>query len=148
MLASGHPNKTIKDEADLKKTTKSAAETQNAKDTAATKKTIVALSSDNQPPAYRFANTVRSRIVRTPFYLFSFCLLFIATVLILIALFTSNWQKTASYLVDNVDVEYYTYGLWFTCRHVNVNWIQNHPDDVYCHSSNYSSSINGVFFLK
>ena len=95
---------------------------------------------ENQAPAYRFAGTVRSRIVRTPFYLFSFCLLCVATTLVLVALFTSNWQRTAGYLIDRVNSEYFTYGLWFTCRHVNVDWIRNHPDDIYCHPSNYSAS--------
>jgi hypothetical protein len=94
----------------------------------------------NKPPVYRFAGTIRSRIVRTPFYLFSAVLLFIATVLTLVALFTNNWQKTASRLVDRANTEYFTYGLWFTCRHVNANWLTSHPDDVYCQRSNYNSS--------
>jgi hypothetical protein len=99
------------------------------------------------PPVQRFAGTIRSRIVRTPFYLFSAVLLFISTLLILVALFTNNWQKTASRLVDKVSVEYFTYGLWFTCRHVNAKWITDHSADVYCARSNYNSSMLYACFV-
>ena len=97
--------------------------------------------SGTQPtPASEAIANIRSRVVRTPFYLISMVLLFIATILILIALFTNNWQKTASFLVSNSKLEYFTYGLWFTCRHVNADWLTKHSDDVYCHTTDYSKS--------
>jgi hypothetical protein len=54
------------------------------------------------------------RIGHTPFYFVGALFLFVATLFILIALFTSNWSKTASNMVTNT---YNTYGLWFICSH-------------------------------
>lgn len=47
---------------------------------------------------------------RTIFYYLALGLVFVATIFIMVALFTNNWVKTAKYLVSNV---YYTYGLWY-----------------------------------
>ena len=58
----------------------------------------------------------------TVFYLVALGLLFIATLLILIALFTSNWIKTAAYLVENN--VYYTFGLWFVCTHKSQDYLK------------------------
>jgi hypothetical protein len=66
---------------------------------------------------------------RTPFYYIGVLFLFAATLLILIALFTSHWSKTASYLITNT---YNSYGLWFICSHYgrefyNREFYQNRP---------------------
>jgi hypothetical protein len=54
------------------------------------------------------------RIGRTPFFFIGLLFLFVATLFVLIALFTSHWSKTASNMVTNV---YNSYGLWFICSH-------------------------------
>lgn len=74
------------------------------------------------------------RVVRGPFYLLASMLLFFSTTLILISLFTNNWQRTSSQFKNP---EYYTYGLWFTCRHIQLNWLKNHHD-IYCSTTDYS----------
>lgn len=92
---------------------------------------------------------VRSRLIRTPVYFISWILMFVATTLLLVALFTSNWQKTASYLIPKSHYEYFTYGLWFVCRRVNADWLYDHRDDVYCSTAKYSSSktLLTLYFL-
>ncbi|CAF0944849.1 unnamed protein product [Brachionus calyciflorus] len=73
-------------------------------------------------------------VVRGPLYLCASLILLFSTILILIAMFTSNWQRKTSIINSQ---EYFTYGLWFTCRHISLKWIQNHHD-YYCTTSNYS----------
>lgn len=80
--------------------------------------------------------SVLQKVVRSPFYLFSFVLLFFVTVMILIAMFTNNWMKTASSLVKD---EYYTYGLWFSCRIIRLSWYKD-QFDRYCSTADYTSS--------
>lgn len=78
-------------------------------------------------------NIIRN-VVRGPLYLCASLLLLFSTALVFTAMFTSNWQKKFSKINAQ---EYYTYGLWFTCRHISLNWISNHHD-YYCSTTDYS----------
>lgn len=82
------------------------------------------------------ANILR-RVVRGPAYLFSFILLFCTTVMIFVAYFTSNWEKTLTQVSNKG--ESYTNGLWFTCRHVQISWIKG-QSDVFCSTLDFASS--------
>lgn len=73
-------------------------------------------------------------VVRGPFYLCAVLVLFFSTTLILTAMFSSNWQKKTS--IENRQ-EYFTYGLWFTCRHIKLDWLGNH--DFYCSTTNFKN---------
>lgn len=86
---------------------------------------------------------ILKRVVRGPFYLLGFVLLFCSTSMIFVALFTNNWQRTSSKLVKD---EFYSFGLWFTCRHVKLSWIKDHQD-IYCATSDFSACKIFIFRL-
>lgn len=75
----------------------------------------------------------RSSTVRSIWYILSFTLLFIADILVLFALFTVHWKKTASPLIQE-NVVYFTEGLFLLCRQVDTPWLDQ--TDVYCISAN------------
>jgi hypothetical protein len=60
----------------------------------------------------------------------------------IVALFTNYWQITnAKYRED----EYYTWGIWWSCRKIRVSWIERQYDS-YCSTINnkeYSWIIAG-----
>lgn len=78
------------------------------------------------------------RVVRGPFFLMAFVLVFITTALVFISLFTNNWQKTAPGLIDG---QFFTYGLWFTCRNLRVSWPSVSLSNIYCFTSEYYLGI-------
>lgn len=87
------------------------------------------------------------RLVRSVWYFLGHVLLFLVTVLIFFALFSNNWQKTISEKsnINERFSEYYTFGIWFTCRHITVSWLDNNQD-VYCSRitqdlGNYSTNL-------
>ena len=98
---------------------------------------------DTQMNANKKSSCCGHLVVRGPCYLFSCLLLFFVTVMILVAYFTNNWQTTLGTPYEynaNSMQEYYTSGLWFTCRHVNVNWSPK-QSDKYCGTYNFQQSI-------
>lgn len=78
-----------------------------------------------------------NRLIRTPRYIIGFVLLFAITILILIALSTNNWQVTLGSLRTTT---YYTQGLWYSCRNVQVSWYGNRLES-FCQSI---ISISGI----
>lgn len=79
------------------------------------------------------ADSVIKNVVRGPLYLCGVLVLLFSTALVFTAMFTSNWQRKVS--LENSQ-EYFTYGLWFTCRHISLTWIQNHHD-FYCFTTDF-----------
>ena len=74
----------------------------------------------------------------TAVYSVGLVLVFVATVFIWVALFTSNWQKTAPTRVENH--VYYTFGLWFICSHADsATW----HDNIYHRSQSKHISYQG-----
>lgn len=111
---------------------------------------VTVKNSDGDDVQMRDVSTWRDRMRRTPFYFIGLALLFVATLFVLIALFSNNWVRTASYQMHYV---YHTYGLWFYCRRYNTGWtpnrnsfgyniqsMQNPPSD-YCQTIHYNSGI-------
>ena len=86
--------------------------------------------------------TQKIKVVRGPFYLFSTVLLLGVTAMVFTAYFTNNWQTTYNTNLEyyqNQMREYVTNGLWFTCRHVKIDWIPD-QSDVYCGTYNFAQS--------
>lgn len=81
------------------------------------------------------SNSVIKNVVRGPVYLCGVLVLLFSTVLIFVAMFTNNWQRKVS--TENTQ-EFFTYGLWFTCRNIRLEWIENHHD-LYCFTTDFSN---------
>ncbi len=58
------------------------------------------------------SNRLFKNVVRGPYFLCGFVLLFCVTVMTLTALFTNNWRQS---IVQSG--EWYTDGIWFRCRY-------------------------------
>jgi hypothetical protein len=112
--------------------------TEEKKEASQTKAPKKAAKSEEEKPS------LLKKVVRSPFYFFSFVLLFFVTAMVFIAMFTNNWMKTASSLVKD---EYYTFGLWFSCRVIRLGWYKN-QFDRYCSTADYTSSKTSSKFLK
>lgn len=76
----------------------------------------------SSPPIIQQEGTRERPTRRSLFYFIAYFFLFVGTLFVLIALFTNNWMRTASKLVNNL---YYTYGLWFVCARLNFSWYTN-----------------------
>lgn len=88
-------------------------------------------------------NTNRNfRLVRGIWYFLGLVLLFLVTVLIFFALFSNNWQRTIPGLSTENDeyIEYYSFGVWFTCRHIQIKWL-NRVTNSYCSQVNKDLGI-------
>lgn len=81
-------------------------------------------------------------LVRGVWYLLAISLLVPITAMILVAMFTNNWQKTASKL--RTKFEYESYGIWFMCRHVSIDWLNNNQD-VFCSTIDFKICMRELF---
>ncbi len=74
--------------------------------------------------------------IRGIWYFLGLVLLLLVTGLIFIALFTNNWRKSLqdSQNSNQMYSEYYTFGIWFTCRHITIVWLG--ITDIYCSQIN------------
>lgn len=85
------------------------------------------------------------KVVRGPFFLIAFVLVFISCSLVFISLFTNNWQKTAPGLVDG---QSFTYGIWFTCRNLRISWSAASYFNIYCSTTEYNlSNLKTIILL-
>lgn len=84
------------------------------------------------------------QVVRGPTYLVGLSLLLLTTPMILVAMFTNNWRTN----ISGTDTqEYYTEGLWFSCRRVKVVWLSPNIDDPFCSTLDYSKSFTNSILL-
>ena len=72
-------------------------------------------------------------LVRGVWYFLGVVLLFLVTILVFFSLFSNNWQRTvpSNSVINDKFQEYYSFGVWFTCRHVSITWLDG-TSDVYC----------------
>ncbi len=101
--------------------------------------------SKNEEKSEIISSKNNFNLVRSVWYFLGVVLLTFVTVLIFFSLFTNNWQKTiinesnVNEIVLNYS-EYFTFGVWFTCRIINIKWIGN--NDVYCSNINNDLGMN------
>ena len=84
--------------------------------------------------------------VRGIWYFLSLVMLLLVTILIFFALFTNNWRqsKQESGNSNQIYSEYYTYGIWNSCRHIKIVWLS--ITDIYC--SQIKDDLGLIFYLK